>query len=208
MGDAEEGGEIRKKAPLVLTPQFCFDVLSAISNEDCMTMGFDPNKSRPEDMIIVNFPMPPVQIRPSIKIEIGTANAMYDDLTHKLIDIVKNNENLKNTKGDGSLVKSSSINDDFMLLQFHVATFFANDILGLPRSQQKNKKVTKSLSERLKTKEGRVRGNLMGKRVDMSARTVITPDPNLDLNEVGCPILIARNLTFPEVVTKYNRTVP
>jgi DNA-directed RNA polymerase II subunit RPB1 len=121
-----------------------------------------------------------------------------------LIDIIKNNESLKSIKGDGSLVKTANINEDFILLQFHVATFFANDIMGLPKSVLKNKKVTKSMSERLKGKEGRVRGNLMGKRVNMSARTVITSDPNIALNEVGMPLIIAKNLTFPEVVTAHN----
>ena len=56
----------------------------------------------------------------------------------------------------------------------------------------------------MKGKEGRVRGNLMGKRVDMSARTVITSDPYIGLNEVGIPLIIARNLTYPEIVTKHN----
>jgi DNA-directed RNA polymerase II subunit RPB1 len=203
-GETDEAGETKKRAPQILTPQLCYDILKAVSDEDCMIMGFDPEKSRPEDMIIVNFPVPPVQVRPSIKMEILSSSTIDDDLTHKLVDIIKNNETLKNTKGDGSLVKSASVNDDFMLLQFHVATFFANDILGLPRSQQKNKKITKSLSERLKGKEGRVRGNLMGKRVDMSGRTVITSDPNIALNEVGIPLIIAKNLTYPEIVTKYN----
>lgn len=203
-GDVEEQGDIKKRAPQILSPQLCYDILKAVSDEDCMVLGFDPKKSRPEDMIIVNFPVPPVQVRPSIKMEILSSSTIDDDLTHKLVDIIKNNENLKDTKGDGSLMKSTSINDDFMLLQFHVATFFANDILGLPRSQQKNKKVTKSLSERLKGKEGRVRGNLMGKRVDISGRTVITSDPNISLNEVGIPLIIAKNLTYPEIVTKYN----
>lgn len=203
-GDADEAGETKKRAPQILTPQLCYDILKAVSNEDCMIMGFDPEKSRPEDMIIVNFPVPPVQVRPSIKMEILSSSTIDDDLTHKLVDIIKNNENLKDAKGDGSLVKSASVGDDFMLLQFHVATFFANDILGLPRSQQKNKKVTKSLTERLKGKDGRVRGNLMGKRVDMSARTVITSDPNIALDEVGIPLIIAKNLTYPEIVTKYN----
>lgn len=203
-GDAEEGGDKKKRAPRILSPQLCYNILKSVSNEDCMIMGFDPAISRPEDMIIVNFPVPPVQVRPSIKMEILSSSTIDDDLTHKLVDIIKNNENLKDTKGDGSLVKSASGNDDFMLLQFHVATFFANDILGLPRSQQKNKKVTKSLSERLKGKDGRVRGNLMGKRVDMSGRTVITSDPNIALDQVGIPLIIAKNLTFPEIVTKHN----
>jgi DNA-directed RNA polymerase II subunit RPB1 len=202
-GDTDED-DSKKRAPQIITPQLCYDILRSVSDEDCMILGFDPQKSRPEDMIIVNFPVPPVQVRPSIKMEILSSSTIDDDLTHKLVDIIKNNENLKDTKGDGSLVKSSSVNDDFMLLQFHVATFFANDIIGLPRSQQKNKKITKSLSERLKGKEGRVRGNLMGKRVDMSGRTVITSDPNIGLNVVGVPLIIAKNLTYPEIVTKHN----
>ena len=53
-------------------------------------------------------------------------------------------------------------------------------------------------------KEGRIRGNLMGKRVDFSARTVITPDPNLSINQVGVPRSIARTLTVPERVTRFN----
>lgn len=46
--------------------------------------------------------------------------------------------------------------------------------------------------------------NLMGKRVDLSGRTVITSDPNIALNEVGVPLIIAKNLTYPEIVTKHN----
>ena len=58
--------------------------------------------------------------------------------------------------------------------------------------------------ERLKGKDGRVRGNLIGKRVNFSARTVITPDPLIDVDEVGVPRKIASNLTFPEIVNQYN----
>lgn len=157
-GEVEETVDGKKRAPQILTAQLCYDILKGVSDEDCRILGFDPEKSRPEDMIIVNFPVPPVQVRPSIKMEILSSSTMDDDLTHKLVDIIKNNENLKDTKGDGSLVKSASVNDDYMLLQFHVATFYANDIVGLPKSHQKNKKITKSLCERLKGKEGRIRG--------------------------------------------------
>lgn len=202
--ETDVSGNIKKGTPQILTPQLCYDILKSVSDEDCIIMGFDPNKSRPEDMIIVNFPVPPVQVRPSIKTEFLSYSNGDDDLTHKLVDIIKNNENLKNKKGDGSLIKSSIVNEDFMLLQIHVATFFANDTVGLPRSLQKNKKPTKSVSERLKGKEGRVRGNLMGKRVDLSARTVISSDPNIALNEVGIPLIIAKNLTYPEIVSNYN----
>ncbi|CAH6420922.1 DNA-directed RNA polymerase subunit RPB1 [uncultured virus] len=203
--DSEDVGETKKRAPLVMTPQFCHAVVKAISDEDCRIMGFDPEKSRPEDMIIVNFPVPPVQVRPSIKMESAHSQTRDDDLTHNLVDIVKYNEAIKDTKGNGSLHESDNDNDEFMFLQLNVATFFINDKLGIPKSQLKNKKEIKSMSERLKGKEGRVRGNLMGKRVDMSGRTVITSDPNIALNDVGIPIIIAMNLTYPEIVTNYNR---
>ena len=62
----------------------------------------------------------------------------------------------------------------------------------------------KSISQRLKGKEGRVRGNLMGKRVDFSARTVISGDPNIAIDELGVPWSIALNLTYPETVTAHN----
>jgi len=62
----------------------------------------------------------------------------------------------------------------------------------------------RSIRARLKGKEGRIRGNLMGKRVDFSARTVITPDPNLAINQIGVPRTIAQNMTFPELVTPFN----
>lgn len=69
---------------------------------------------------------------------------------------------------------------------------------------QKSGKPLKSIKARLKGKEGRIRGNLMGKRVDFSARTVITPDPNLRIDQVGVPRSIAQNMTFPEIVTPFN----
>lgn len=69
---------------------------------------------------------------------------------------------------------------------------------------QKSGRPLKALKARLKGKEGRIRGNLMGKRVDFSARTVITPDPNLRIDQVGVPRSIAQNMTFPEIVTPFN----
>uniref|UniRef100_A0A669Q9Y2 DNA-directed RNA polymerase subunit n=1 Tax=Phasianus colchicus TaxID=9054 RepID=A0A669Q9Y2_PHACC len=96
------------------------------------------------------------------------------------------------------------IAEDVKLLQFHVATMVDNELPGLPRAMQKSGRPLKSLKQRLKGKEGRVRGNLMGKRVDFSARTVITPDPNLAIDQVGVPRSIAANMTFAEIVTPFN----
>lgn len=69
---------------------------------------------------------------------------------------------------------------------------------------QKSGRPLKSIKQRLKGKEGRIRGNLMGKRVDFSARTVITPDSNLEIDQVGVPRSIAQTLSYPEIVTPLN----
>ena len=90
------------------------------------------------------------------------------------------------------------------MLQYHCVTVMDNTIPGIPRATQKSGRPLKSISERLKAKEGRVRGNLMGKRCDFSARTVITGDPNLNVNQVGIPRSIASNMTYPEIVTAFN----
>jgi DNA-directed RNA polymerase II subunit RPB1 len=79
-----------------------------------------------------------------------------------------------------------------------------NEMAGQPQALQKSGRPLKSIRARLKGKEGRLRGNLMGKRVDFSARTVITGDPNISVDEVGVPKSIASNLTFPEIVTPFN----
>lgn len=79
-----------------------------------------------------------------------------------------------------------------------------NAIPGQPCQRHKSGKPLKAISQRLKGKEGRVRGNLMGKRVDFSARSVITPDPNLELDQLGVPLRIAQNITIPVTITPYN----
>ena len=64
--------------------------------------------------------------------------------------------------------------------------------------------VCRGFVQRLKGKQGRFRGNLSGKRVDFSGRTVISPDPNLRVDEVCVPKLVAQILTFPDRVTEHN----
>ena len=125
-----------------------------------------------------------------------------DDLTHKLSDILKANNELIRNEQQGAA--AHIISENVKMLQFHVATLSDNDMPGLPRAMQKSGRPLKAIKARLKGKEGRIRGNLMGKRVDFSARTVITPDPNLRIDQVGVPRSIAQNLTFPEIVTPFN----
>ena len=195
----------KKKNIEYLPPSKVYSILKNIDNDDCRLMGFDPTKNRPESFIIKNFPIPPVAIRPSVRLEMLSSGPSEDGLTAKLADIVKDNGRLKKQK-DKTLItgEESKYNQDYQqLLQYDVATYYDNESI-LPESQQKGSKASKSLSDRLKGKTGRIRGNLMGKRVDFSARTVITSDPNISLDELGVPIKIAMNITFPEVVTEHN----
>ena len=100
----------------------------------------------------------------------------------------------------------SAYNQDIMnLLQLHIVQYFDNENISLPKSEFKTGgKPIKSISERIKAKQGRVRSNLMGKRVDFSARSVITSDPYIDIDQVGIPKKIAMELTVPEEVTPFN----
>ena len=175
-------------------------ILKRISDEDIESLGFHKKFNRPEYMICSVLPVPPPAVRPSVRNDTG--QRMEDDLTHKLCDIVKANSALKQKIERGDT--KDKLDLYVTLLQYHVATLVDNQIPGMGPSVQRTGRPLRSLSERLKSKEGRIRGNLMGKRVDFSARTVITPDPCISIDEIGVPIKIAMNLTFPEIVNKYN----
>lgn len=201
-GSKEEGTETEKKIQRVLTPEDCYNILKNISDEDCEILGLNPKKCRPEEMIHKIFPVPPVPVRPSVRSD-GSSLTREDDLTRKLAEIVKKNEQLSKYKETLGGQASQNISNQSQLLQYHVATYFDNETPLMPKSEQKGKDV-KSISSRLKGKEGRFRSNLMGKRVDFSARTVITPDPSIDINQVGIPLIVAMNMTYPEIVTPSN----
>ncbi|CAD7094132.1 unnamed protein product [Hermetia illucens] len=177
-----------------------WEILKHITDEECFILGMDPKFARPDWMIVTVLPVPPLAVRPAV-VMFGAAKNQ-DDLTHKLADIIKANNELKKNEASGAA--AHVIQENIKMLQFHVATFVDNDMPGMPRAMQKSGKPLKAIKARLKGKEGRIRGNLMGKRVDFSARTVITPDPNLRIDQVGVPRSIAQNLTFPELVTPFN----
>jgi len=156
----EEGGmEGKKKLRQTLTPDLVYDILKNISDDDCLIMGIDPKKSRPESMIQKVFPVPPVPVRPSVKADFIGSGTMEDDLTHKLADIIKANIRIARHKESESAAKFGQ--DHLHLLQYHIASYQDSD-LNIPKSEQKGK-VTRSLGPRLKGKDGRIRGNLEGK---------------------------------------------
>ncbi|SCU99218.1 LAFA_0G22716g1_1 [Lachancea sp. 'fantastica'] len=184
----------------IISADEVLNVFKHISPEDSVRLGFNEDFARPEWMILTVLPVPPPPVRPSISF--NETQRGEDDLTYKLGDILKANINVQRLEINGS--PQHVIQESESLLQFHVATYMDNDIAGQPQALQKSGRPIKSIRARLKGKEGRIRGNLMGKRVDFSARTVISGDPNLDLDQVGVPKSIARTLTYPEVVTPYN----
>ena len=179
-------------------------ILKKMTDNDVNIIGFDNNLSHPSWLICSVLPIAPPYVRPSVRSDNNTR--MEDDLTHKYCDIIKTNKTLKNkiAKNENDPSSKKAIDEWYQLLQYHVATLVNNHLPGIPPAQQRSGRPLKAIYDRLKSKEGRVRGNLMGKRVDFSARSVITPDPRIAPDQLGVPINICKNLTFPEKVNKHN----
>ncbi len=175
--------------------------LEKIPNEDLYVFGLDPEKIRPEWMVLTVLPIPPVTMRPSITLESGERSE--DDLTHKLGDIVRINQRLFENINAGA--PEIIIEDLWDLLQYHITTFVDNEIAQLPIARHRSGQPLKTLTARIKSKEGRIRHNLAGKRTNFSARTVISPDPMIKIYEVGIPLSIAMKLTVPERITEWNK---
>src|SRR5205807_1579672 len=177
--------------------------LERIPNEDLRVLGMNPEVARPEWMVLTALLVPPVTVRPSITLESGDRSE--DDLTHKLVDVLRINQRLRENRDAGA--PQLIVEDLWELLQYHVTTYFDNQTSGIPPVRHRSGRPLKTLVQRLKGKEGRFRSNLSGKRVNFSARTVISPDPILSINEVGVPIEAARELTVPVHVQSYNSEI-
>jgi len=186
---------------LTLTPEICLKTLRRISDEDVEFMGFSATWSRPDWMICQVLAVPPPAVRPSVKHD--AQQRSEDDLTHIIVNIIKTNITLREKIEAGA--PGDIINSWTTLLQYYVATLVDNKMPGVAAFAQRSGRPLKSVKERLNGKGGRVRGNLMGKRVDYSARSVITPDPNLSIRELGVPLKIAKNITRPVSVNKRNK---
>lgn len=181
-----------------LTPLEIREWLEKIPDEDLKALGI--NGGRPEWLIITLLPVPPVTVRPSITLETGERSE--DDLTHKIVDIVRINQRLRDNIMIGA--PDFIIDDLWELLQYHVSTYFDNNISGIPQARHRSGRALRTLAQRLKGKEGRFRNNLSGKRVNFSSRTVISPDPKISIDEVGVPEVVAKELTVPVKVNERN----
>ncbi len=174
--------------------------LAKVSDEELKKLGINGKTMRPEWAVLTALLVPPVTVRPSITLESGERSE--DDLTHKLSDIIRANQRLWENLNAGA--PEVIIEDLWDLLQYHVTTFFDNSISKIPPARHRSGQPLKTITERIKGKEGRIRKNLAGKRVNFSARSVISPDPYLKINEVGVPYEIAKIITVSERVNSMN----
>jgi DNA-directed RNA polymerase II subunit RPB1 len=195
--EADKDGTLSMK----LTPEIVIKIFRRISDEDVEFMGFSPVFSRPDWMVCQVLAIPPPAVRPSVKMD-GSQRS-EDDITHIIVNIIKANTTLQDKINENA--PANVIDGWHMMLQYYVATQVNNNIPGCAPVAQRSGRPLKSIQERLNGKTGRVRGNLMGKRVDFSARSVITPDPNLSIRELGVPLKIAKNITKPVVVNDRNK---
>ena len=190
--------------PITFNNEVIHLILKKITEEDIILMGFDPKFSRPSWMIWEVMPIPPPTMRPSVHMENGQSSE--DDLTSILNDIIKQNEKLQKliNKSD---TKETKIIEMWNYLQLHVSAYIDNEQASIDKITNRSGRPLKTLRSRIKAKKGRIRSNLMGKRVDYTARSVITPDPNISIDQLGVPLRVAMILNYKIEVTEYNISV-
>jgi len=185
-----------------------YSILDNLSDDDARALGFRPDVTHPRDLMVTALLIPPPCVRPSISADEGSKTRAQDDLTHKLQDILKRNTDVAAAIGEGrrwaTCAWTPELAERVARLQYEVYTLMSNAPKMQRVSLHGGGANMKSIIQRIKGKDGRIRGNLMGKRVDFSARSVVSPGPTLDVDEVGVPRRIARTLTVPETVNAYN----
>lgn len=188
-----------KSSAIVLNTDEIYSIFNNITDKDTRLMGLDPVNSHPRNYILSVLPVLPPVDRPFIKVN---GNMWDDDITIQYIEIVKTNLHLKEMKDEMTSETNPRYVKMLNNLIFRISTMFNN-------SQSKarhtgNGRPIKGIKERLAGKDGQIRGNIMGKRVNQTARTVVGPDPTLKTDQIAIPEFIAQTLTFPERVTRFN----
>jgi DNA-directed RNA polymerase II subunit RPB1 len=197
-----ESGETPINLSQEINAEIVLAIFKRIVEDDAAVLGFSPKWCMPSWLIITVLPVVPPCVRPSVRQY--NSQRSEDDLTNKYYDIIKSCHMLRDKLAKNVNISADQIKGYIDSVQCNVITLFNNDIKGIPQALTRGGRPMKTLRQRLSGKEGRIRNNLMGKRVDFSARSVISPDANLSIEELGVPKKIAMNLTFPEVVNKYN----
>lgn len=198
----EKMGENKETITIKLIPELVIKMFKRISDDDVFFLGFNPKWSRPEWMVCEVLPIAPQSCRPSVKQD--AQQRSEDDLTHIYSNIIKTNNILLEKIGNKD-TPANVIEGWTAILQHSVAMIVNNKIKGIAPMAQRSGRPLQCIMGRINSKNGRIRGNLMGKRVDFSARSVITGDPNISIQQLGVPLKIAKNLTKPILVNERNR---
>ncbi|CAA0835862.1 nuclear RNA polymerase C1 [Striga hermonthica] len=180
-----------------IDPKTAYQLLRNMLDEDCELLYLN---DRPEKLMVTNILVPPIAIRPSVFVE-GGMQSNENDITERLKRIIQSNTSLRQEMLETNLYSKSLASWDD--LQIEVAQYINSDVRGLPFSMSDARPLS-GFVQRLKGKQGRFRGNLSGKRVEYTGRTVISPDPNLKINQVAVPMHMALILTYPERVSHHN----
>ncbi|CAO2831975.1 unnamed protein product [Amaranthus hypochondriacus] len=192
--DEESGGSTLS----FINPHDALLLFKQMLDQDCELLYLN---DRPEKLVITNMCVPPMSLRPSVFVD-GGIQSNENDITERLKRIIQANACL--LQGLQEPISSSKILDDWDYLQVEVAQYINSDVRVALQAQQPTKPLS-GIVQRLKGKQGRFRGNLSGKRVEFTGRTVISPDPNLKITEVAVPLLMASILTYPECVNDHNK---
>lgn len=173
-------------------------IFNKITNETVVKLGKSA-ESHPRNFILSKIKIPPVTLRPDVR-KVGTSRASGGDLTTLIQNIIKENEKLPNSMPaeiDQKLEANIyALNDIYYA--FVKGGAAKKSILG-------GGNVAFSLSKILRGKGGFFRKNLQGKRVRLVARTTITGDPTLKINQLAIPLKFAKTLQVEEIVQEYNK---
>lgn len=196
-----------------------YNVLRSIKKSDLPKMGMNPEFSNPAGFMLTCLLVPAIGVRPTMSFEEGSKRSGYHQLTRTLSEIVKLKKSLLNEAAkhrirlddqDAPHVLPEAVSQALKLLYFNVSHYLVKNkckVHKLKLSPYAARAHTrkKGLNQALGGKEGRYRAQLLGRRVDFCMRTVVTPNPDSDIDEIGIPRALARRLTVPVRVTTQNK---
>ena len=189
------GKSLRQQMRTETSQQRKTDILKRLSVVKWFQESKDVN--RPEWMIMKVLPVTPPELRPLVPLDGGRfATSDLNDLYRRVI--IRNNrlKKLIEIKAPEVILRNEK-----RMLQEAVDSLFDNSKKSSAVKSESNRAL-KSLSDSLKGKQGRFRQNLLGKRVDYSARSVIVVGPELNMHECGLPKFMAAELYKPFVIRK------
>lgn len=187
--------------PSKFDPIAVFRILDRMDDDTIDLVGMHPDFSRPSSMVCRALPIAPPAVRPSVEHDNGQRGE--DDLTTMYVNAIKYNAQVTARIEAGA--RESEIEQCVLMLQYTVGAIYSNKFVAGSQVTQNSGKPLQSISDRHDGKRGRPRYNLNGKRVDHTARSVISGNPDIGVVELGVPLQMAMNMTVPVAVTRRNR---